>query len=481
MLTLPLTSGAYSSRSVIANAQRCVNLYPEANPAETKPPVPVTHYPRPGKTLLSIPPKLGVGRGLYRATNGDLYSVVNDTVYFVDSNFKHTATGNIGAGTSTVNMADNGQDIGNSIVLVDGSVNGWQINMTTRVLSPIVDGTGTFVGSNRVDYLSGFMLFNAPGTPQWYISNLNAVTFNALNIASKSSYADNIATLGVRQREPWLIGTLSTEPWFLSGAASFPFEAVPSTFVSYGCVATYSMQPIDGELFWLSQDLKGQCIAVKSELYKAARISTHALEAEWQQYVRVDDAVASAYQIQGHIFYVITFPTADKTWAYDLATKQWHQLMWLDNDGIQHRDRVLYYAHAYGVVVGQDWQTGLLYKIDPTVYRDNGQPILCIRSFPHVLNQMNRLTHWNLIADIQCGADPDLTSDPLLQMRYSDDRGVTYSDPLTTEMGMTGQYNVSPQFPRLGEARDRVYELSWSEDVPTALNAVYIEAEEAES
>lgn len=48
MVLIPLTSGAYSSQSVIANAQRCVNLYPESNPKATNPPVPVTHYQRPG-------------------------------------------------------------------------------------------------------------------------------------------------------------------------------------------------------------------------------------------------------------------------------------------------------------------------------------------------------------------------------------------------------------------------------------------------
>ncbi len=481
MIPIPLTSGAYSSRSVIANAQRCVNLYPEANPEATKPPVPVTHYPRPGKKLLAIPPVLGVGRGMYRATNGDLYAVVNDVIYFVNNVFGFTAIGNIGIGTSNVLMADNGQDVGDDLVVVDGSANGWTITMSTRAFAAIVDGTGTFVGANRVDYLSGFFLFNAPGTPYWYTSLLNSVTFNALDIASKSSYADNIQTLGVRQREVWLIGTLSTEPWFLSGAAEFAFEAVASTFVPYGCAALYSMQPIDGELFWLSQDLKGRGVVVKTENYKATRISTHAIEAAIQKYARIDDAVGSSYQIEGHTFYVLTFPTADKTWVYDLATKQWHESTWLDNDGVEHRDRCPYYAHAYGKVIGQDWETGLLYEIDVDTFQDNGQPILCRRGFPHVLDMMNRVTHWNMVVDVQCGTVVDQTVDPQLMMRYSDDRGVSFSDPLSTSMGMTGETLISPQFPRLGMARDRVYELMWAENMKTALNAIYIEAEASES
>jgi hypothetical protein len=481
MIPIPLTSGAYSSLSVIANAQRCVNLYPEANPKDTRPPVPVTHYPRAGKKLLAIPPTLGPGRGLYRATNGDLYANVDDFIYFVDSNFAFSQVINIGHGTSPVLMADNGQDVGDDLVAVDGSATGWQITMSTRVGAVIVDGTGLFVGANRVDYLQGFFLFNAPGTPYWYTSLLNSVSFNALDIASKASYADNIKTLGVRQREAWLIGELTTEPWYLSGAAQFPFEAVASTFVPYGCVATYSMCPIDVRLFWLSQDLKGQGIAVMTEGYEAKRISTYALENEWRKYSDITDAIGGSYQLNGHTFYVLHFPTADKTWAYDLATGQWHEQTWLDNDGAEHRDRATFYAHAYGKVIGQDWETGILYELDPDTYQDNGQPILCRRGFPHVIDQMNRITHWNAVVDIQCGTIADQDADPQVNLRYSDDRGKTFSDPISQTMGATGEYGTSPQFPRLGMARDRVYEVFWAENMETALNAIYIEVEESES
>lgn len=480
-MLIPLTSGAYSSRSVIANAQRCVNLFPEFTPKDSNPPVPVTHYARPGKNLLAIPPVPGRGRGLYRANNGDLYAVVDDIIYFVDSNFVFTAIGNIGAGTSVVSMADNGQDVGDEIVVVDGSPNGWTITMSTRAFAPIVDGTGTFVGSNRADYLNGFFLFNAPGTPYWYWSLSNSVSFNALDIASKSSYADNIKTIGVRQREVWLIGTLTTEPWYLSGTAESVFEAVASVLVPYGAIAIYSMASIDGSLFWLAQDLKGQGIVVQTKGYEVVKISTFALDNEIQKYGDLSDAVAGSYQVDGHTFYVLHFPTADKTWAYDLSTKQWAEQAWTDNEGVDHCDRARFYAHAYDRVIGQDWETGLLYELSTDVYTDNGDSIKYLRSFPHVLDEMKRITHWNMVVDIQCGTIEDQDADPLLLMRYSDDRGQTWSDPLETSMGKTGEYDTSPQFARLGMARDRVYELSWTANMKTALNGVYIDPEASET
>jgi hypothetical protein len=55
MTAIPLTAGAYTAASLIADAQRCVNMYPEANPEKTKPNMPVTHYVRPGLLVLSAP------------------------------------------------------------------------------------------------------------------------------------------------------------------------------------------------------------------------------------------------------------------------------------------------------------------------------------------------------------------------------------------------------------------------------------------
>lgn len=58
MARIPLIGGAYQAKSIIANAQRCVNLYPEANPQSDQPPSPATHYPTPGLVKIGeiVPP-----------------------------------------------------------------------------------------------------------------------------------------------------------------------------------------------------------------------------------------------------------------------------------------------------------------------------------------------------------------------------------------------------------------------------------------
>lgn len=482
MPPLLLTGGAYQAQGVIANAQRCVNQYPEKNPQATTPPVPVTHYQRPGKTLLGTPGTQGVGRGLYRATNGDLYSMVGPNLYYVDPIWRHFAVGSAAPATNPVSFADNGQFAGGQIVMVDNTTTGYKIDMTTRVMSPIVDPTGLFNGATVVQYLQTFFLFNQINSQDFIVSLPDQVAFDALDEAAKASYADNIVTIGIRQREPWLLGTLTTEPWSLSGAVDFPFEAIPSTFVPHGILGAYSLVSSDVNLLWLTRDLQGNAIFVKSMGYEAKRISTHAIEQEIQKLATLTDCVGSTYQINGHTFIVWTFPSGNLTYAFDLATEQWHQLAYTDTDGNLNRDRALFYANAYGSIVGQDWETGELYKIDPTVFTDNGDPISFIRGFPHVLDELKRITHWGMYVDIQCGSTLVEDYDPQIRMRYSDDRGQTWSDDLSASIGKIGQYDTSPQFLRLGYARDRVYELSHSANALAPLNGVYlVDPEEADS
>lgn len=52
MPKVPLITGAYTARSVIAEAQRCINLYIEKNPDEDAV-FPFTHYPTPGLEFLA--------------------------------------------------------------------------------------------------------------------------------------------------------------------------------------------------------------------------------------------------------------------------------------------------------------------------------------------------------------------------------------------------------------------------------------------
>lgn len=463
-----LTGGAYSARSLTANAQRAINLYPENNPQDAE--TPVTHYPTPGLTLVSTPPVAGESRCIYTATTGKRYEVVGSNVYFVDQSNAYTLLGTLATVTGHVVMADNGFEV----FVVDGSTGGFTILMSTNVMSAVTDPA--FYGADRVDFVDGFFIFNKPLSQQWYISKANAATFDPLDIASKSTYPDNLVSLAVMHREIWLFGEMTTEVWYNTGAPDFTFGRMPGVFIEHGCAAKHSVAKQDLTLFWLSKDMQGQGMVMAGKNYTGNRISTHAIEQEFSTYARIDDAIGYCYQQGGHPFYVLTFPTANRTWCFDMSTGMWHQRAYLEADGTLTRHRGACHSFNGGRNLVGDYATGQVYALDPNAYTDNGNPLLCIRGFPHIGANGKRALFRQFIADMEVGQGlPGDAAEPEIRLRWSDDRGYSWGNYVTDTLGKAGRYNHVIQFQRLGYARDRVFELSWSANVKTALNGAFID------
>lgn len=456
------------TRSVIANAQRCVNLFPEQNAPDSE--SPTTHYPTPGLTLVSTPPIYGPSRGIYTASNGARYEVVGPYVYSVSTTNVYTQLGMIAPGPSPVSMVDNGT----YVMLVDGTTAGYTIALAANTFAQITDPA--FYGASKVDIVDGYFILNRPGTQQFYISRDFDITFDPLNIASKSTYPDNLVTVAVMHRELWLIGELTTEVWYNTGASDFTFGRMPGVFIEHGCAAKYSVAKVGLALFWLSKDLQGQCVVMKGENYQGERVSTHALEQEISTYSVINDAIGYTYMQGGHQFYVLTFPTANKTWCFDISTGLWHQRAFCEADGSFSRHRSNCHSFNNGQNLVGDWQTGKVYALDPNNYTDNGNAIIRVRSFPHFMKDAKRVFYRQFIADMEVGSGlPSDSADPEIRLRWSDDRGSTWSNYVAANLGKVGKFLTSIQWQRLGYARDRVFELSWDANVKTALNGAFVD------
>ncbi len=235
-------------------------------------------------------------------------------------------------------------------------------------------------------------------------SNLNA--FNALAIAAKTGFADELLALIVVHREVWLFGRQTTEVWSDAGGSLFPFALEQGVFIQRGILAPYSLAKSDLSPLWLGRDQNGGAMVFQGLNYNAVRVSTSAIEQELQQYARLDDAVGFVYQQGGHIFYVLNFPTADRTWVYDLTTQLWHQRATVDGDGTLHRHLPGFSAFAYGMNLVQRWDTGDLLIYDTTIYNDLGNSVMRVRGFPHIKDEMRRIIYNHFIADMEVGQAP---------------------------------------------------------------------------
>lgn len=496
MARLNLIGGAYAARSIIANAQRCINYYPELNRRDS--PVPFTMYQRPGRrVLVSDPANLAAGRGVYRASNGAGYCVIGQKVYSIGLGWVLTQLGVLAvARANNVGWIDNGIDI----MIVDGSTFGYTIHMADNSFHTINDPTGTFTGGTALATLDTFILWNVPGTKEFGSTLSNSIVFDGLYIASKTAYPDPIQTLYVNRRELLLMGQLKSEIWYDVGAAQFPFAILPGAYIEHGCVAPYSIASYDIETFWLSQDLSGAYVVLKLRGYDVSRVSNHALEWQLLQLAAagadLSQAIGWTYQLGGHVFYVLQLPSGDQTWVYDASigddpTMAWHQEVWQGNDG-PHRLRDNCCAFMYGTNVTQDFANGALYAIDPNRYQDENvdgtfSPIVCTRSFPHIIQAWStqigqpadldgkkvQISMVRLDFEAGYAEDPGAT----VGLRWSWDRGATYGNTVLQDAGAPGSYITQPLWTQLGaQGRDCVIEVSHQINGPAALNGLWLEA-----
>jgi hypothetical protein len=458
----PILGSAYVARSVNAADNRMVNLFPEIVPEGGKETAFLQRAP--GLRKLTT---VGTGpiRGLH-AFNNHLYVVSGSYLYEVDTNYTPTQIGAV-ANDGPVSMADNGTQM---FVACNGP--SFIYNTSTLEYKQITDPD--FAGATTVSYLDGYFVFIEPDSQRvWVTSLYDGSSVDPLDFASAEGDPDGLISSIVDHSEVWLFGTNSIEVWYNAGAADFPLQRIQGAFNEIGCAATFSVAKLDNGLFWLGADQRGKGIVYRANNYTGVRISTHAVEWQIQQYANISDAVAYTYQQDGHAFYVLSFPSANATWVYDVSTQAWHERAGFSN-GAFTRQRATCQAFFNDKVTLGDYQNGKIYAYDLALYADDDQTQRWLRSWraiPTGQNTLLRTTQHSLQLDCETGVglNDGQGSNPQVMLRWSDDGGHTWSREHWTSMGAIGQYGKRALWRRLGmtlKLRDRVYEISGTDPVP---------------
>ena len=497
----PILGQAYVARSVNAADNRMINLYPEAIPNEGQTAGWLQRAP--GLRFLAT---IGNGpiRGLrdFQPDATTAFVVSGNSLYKIDATYTATLLGTI-AGTGPVSIADNGTQL---FVAADGP--SYIYNNTTNVFAQITDPD--FPGAVTVAYLDGYFVFNEPNSQKvWVTSLLDGLSVDPLDFASAEGTPDLLTSLVVNNREVWLLGTNSIEIWYDAGTPDFPLARIQGASNEIGCAAPYSVAKADNSVFWLGSDTRGRGVIYRSNGYTGVRASNHSIEWQIQSYGNISDAVAYTYQQDGHTFYVINFPSADKTWVYDITTQSWHERAgWVNGVFTRHRSNCQM-SFNNEIIVG-DFENGNIYAFDLNVNSDNGQIQKWLRSWralPSGTNNLKRTAQHSLQLNCESGVglngiDPTdnvqwffytssgdqlVTSsgdflmfspptvegaNPEVMLRWSDDGGHTYSNEHWATMGRIGNYGFRVFWRRLGmtlKLRDRVYEVSGTDPVKIAI------------
>jgi hypothetical protein len=241
---------------------------------------------------------------------------------------------------------------------------------------------------------------------------------------------------------------------------------------------------LDNGLFWLGADARGNGIVYRANGYTGQRISTHAVEWQIQQYGDISDAIAYTYQQDGHAFYVLTFPSANATWVYDVSTQAWHERAGFSNGQFTRHRSNCQMNFNNEIIVG-DYENGKLYAFDLDKYTDDTATQKWLRSWralPSGQNNLKRTAQHSLQLDCEAGVGlvTGQGSDAEVMLRWSDDGGHTWSNEHWRSMGKIGQTGRRVLWRRLGmtlKLRDRVYEVSGTDPVKIAIMGAELIAE----
>ncbi len=472
---------SYVAASITQDDQELINWYCETDPtkyasSELGPAERgiIALYPCPGLETVLASTTYGAVRGLHTLPGGLLLlAVIGSTLYSIDVNYTPTAVGTLGSYTGPVSITDNG--IG--AYLTDGA-NRYSYIWTTNTFAVVTDGA--FNGANVCDEVDNFIIYNNPGTNQWGCTNVGDVASGALNVASKIGSSDHITNLIADHRQVLLFGEQTSERWINVGTFPFPFANIPGSSMQHGTAAAASIARLGEGVVFLAQDTRGNATVVTwgAATPNPTRISTFAVENAIQGYAVTSDAVGYTYSQSGHEFYMLTFPTADVTWCYDLSTQLWHKRAWRDSYGVLHRHRSNCSAVFNGDIIVGDWQNGKLYRFSQTVYTDAGDELHCIRRCRHLTSDLKRQFFHDLQIQFQpgVGLQTGQGSDPSFILRWSNDGGFTWGNDHLVKIGKAGKYRNRAIKRRLGYARDRVYEVVVSDPVYRVIVSANINA-----
>ena len=411
----------YKVRASDQNQTRLLNMYLEAEEITPQGTLKefskykVTAYQKSG--LLAFNSGTGsVGRAIFNK-RGVLYAVVDNKLYSYNSAGTRTELGTLNTSTGQVEIVDiNGQ------LLINDRTDAYTYTIASTTFATISDGDFPTTPQSACAQ-DEFFLVSSNNTATVNGSDVSdGTSWNALSFGSKTGSGDYVKKLISMERRVYVLGEITSEVWYNSGAATFSFEVDPSVFYHFGIAAADSATKYRNKLYLLAQTQSGGVQPLVLEGYQYKPIGTFATNYQINNLSDVTDAIGFCYEQNGHEFYELTFPTGNLTLLYDATSDSWSEIEY-DGD----RSLITGVAYCFGKVLVCVRNSGKIYQLDPDTFTDGGTSITreLISAPAYGLGKKSRIHKLQLDFQTGIGSNPSFTVD------VSRDSGQTYPIQLT--------------------------------------------------
>ena len=413
---------AYEDRSLPFSSQSTINLFP-SRPAEGRSIRALHSWP--GAKAFSTGGS-GVSRGMGEHV-GVLYTVSGSSLYSISSSGVQTTIGTI-SGSGRCDMRSDGVNL----IISTGSTR-YQYNGTTLSEFTDVDHEG----GNTAAYVNNQMVYDGLDGRFWVAEVSDPDNINALNFATAESNPDNTVAVHEFRLIVRLFGSKSTEPWYNDGSTTNPpFSRIDSAVRPVGLGATYSIANDDSFVYFLSSDRQiYRTVDIDMERITPVQMESFLEEAD------ISDAFGVCMFFASQSFYILTFPTSNKTWV--IPTSDPANCFQLSTGLNYDRHLMNTYCYCYGKHLIGDYRNGNVYEWDADTYTDVGEKILRERTMGPLNGEGLELTgaevtmsHMDYVMETGVGNASVL--DPVIQCDISYDGGASFTNETWIKVGQNG-------------------------------------------
>lgn len=445
--------GSAPSQSVIASSERTVNWYVEKiRTGGTQHDSAL--FPTPGFTAWNPTATTDVGGRAMLTVDGRTFAVIGGSLNQLAAAATITRLATVAQDSNPAQIVYNGPT-GGQLCIASGS-NAYNYTIATGALTQVLTGVATQVGM-----LDEYFLALNQATGRLRLSNLNdGTTWDPTQFALRSAQPDPWQAFIVNPPDIILLGELTGDVWYDAGTSPFPLAARQGLTIPYGIAAPFSLATTGGLVFWLTKNKDGAGQVVMMSGYAPQVISTPELATALSQMQRtssITDAEALIYQDEGHTFYVLRFPTANKTWAYDLTTGLWAERgAWNSVRGDYDVWSPRVHTYAFGQHLVMNATNGTVYTMNASNLTEmDGSSIRRLRRGPVLVREMQRLPLDQFEVLFEQGLAPQSGqgSAPVMLFRASSDGGQTWGNERQISLGAVGQYRKRAIVRRLGSPR----------------------------
>lgn len=430
-----------------------------------------------------------------------LYMIVNNTPYEIGT---MAQTSNICHFCETGGYAPAHPHL----IITDG-VNVYAVNTGLNIGDQIADfrtiklplreeSTNEYIQPTHCAYLYSYLIVNDATTDTMYVSYYRPFVkvdeegkhdYNLFEVSEEGGHSQRYFRANYQPDETvaicsngsrlLVLGDKSYQLFQYTGDTNMPFTSPDTAAKLIGIKARDSLAQLGELTFWLgSADMGNNGVYLNTGAVECQRISTPDIEREFATFSNVIDAYGQVWQENQHIFYAITFPTAHRTFVYDMAEKAWHERCSLNNKNQRKEWRYRFASldpNGNRLFVTKN----AIVTYDTKNWKEHdGTPMLRLRTGGVIYNNYSNFYIDALTIEMNNGQSAYYLEDEAkLSMRYTAD-GSQWSDTEIVGVGHAGDYDYDCTFYSFGMAKCFSIEISTTDNFPFALYGLKLTTQE---